>query len=221
MFICLVGVAVGVVHSHHRSHRVPPHTRQDHTFQAHTQATPSIVYPLTSVFSDTHTSSSHLDHRFTLADQRGQRSLPPSPAMPLLNTVLHSSLIKSSSVFVSMSATHTVLVSHTPPRIDVSVTPSHVQTTPPRHAPSLTVTPTPASLSLPTSTVSDQMTVIHYSFLPGPSHPTSLTTPTTPGSLGGLSLTIRLVLYVVPPVGGVLLCVICVTLIICCRKYRR
>ncbi len=47
-----------------------------------------------------------------------------------------------------------------------------------------------------------------------------VTTSTYPKS-SGLSLEIRLLLYIVPPVGVVLSCVVCVSVILCCRKYRR
>ena len=199
-------MAVGV-----SSHQKQGFSEQYYSSQE--QATPTTAHILPLLSSETRPSSSKHRDDLTPADHGVQSS--PTVSMHL-NIVRYSSVDESSSIFLSKTA-HSILVSDPPPRTAVSATPSHVLTTPPSwHTPSFNVTPS-MSLSLLTSTMSDHIT----SSLPSPSHPTSLTTPTSPSSSGGLSLAVRLVLYVVPPVGGVLTCVVCVTLIICFRKYRR
>ena len=200
-------MAVGV-----SSHQKQGFSEQYYSSQE--QATPTTAHILPLLSSETRPSSSkHRDYLFTPSDHGVQSSPTVSTH---LNIVRYSSADKSSSMFLSKTA-HSILVSDPPPRTAVSATPSHVLTMPPSwHTPSFNVAPS-MSLSLLTSTVSDHIT----SSLPSPSHPTSLTTPTSPSSSGGLTLAVRLVLYVVPPVGGVLTCVVCVTLIICFRKYRR
>ena len=48
--------------------------------------------------------------------------------------------------------------------------------------------------------------------------PTAMPPTGPPGNSG---FNYKLILYVVPPLGVVLLCVVCVTMVLCCRKYKR
>ncbi len=178
----------------------------DHMMSSHDLVSEAVLSP---------TSSSLRDHvmshdQSSLPDDQGPFSSQSIMFIEITNPVDRSNSMASESMTIPDST----------PEVS-SLVPESTSDMPNSVPEATSDMPNSVPESPPPTTVPESTVVVVNSSVPSIEGPTGPTGSAGPTGGGGGGFNYMLILYVVPPLGAVMLCLMCVTIMLCCRRYRR